>query len=354
VKVKDRYGDYGIIGFWMMDGIWVEPYLIHFVFSCRTLGMGVEQWVYEKLGRPRLDIVGEVVSSLEDVPTWINVTPTTVPEIGSKRTIENVRLRGGCELEVVKHFFSFQSRRVDSDFVFPRNGQVIWKSHSVTVFPQPALETPEGADAAKKVGFSKEDLTSNFFSDLEKGTCLILSNTADSQVTLYKHRKLDLVVPVKLFGLDATSFDESQLARYCLDNNMSATQAFDFRIAMLSLRDEFVPLAFDKFDFREMYNRIAAAVPLHSLLIFLLPLTYANNPDGGIIEYDQQKVVNEWLQDLSTRHVNVKAVDTANCVTSLTELKKFSHLHFSRDVYFRIYGRLVECYESWCLARNGR
>lgn len=309
--------------------------------------MGVEQWVYQKLGRPQLSIVGEVVSTLEDVPIWINVAPRTLAGTSSQRTIENVRLRGGCELEVMKHFFSFQSRSVDADFVFPRNGQVIWKSHSVTVFPQAVLETTDGLDAVRKVGFTKGDLTSNFFKDIEERSCLILSNSANSQVSLFKHRKLDLVVPVKLFGLDANSFDEGQLAQYCFDNRMSAQQAGDFRTAMLSLREEFVPLAFDQFNFPELYRRIATAVPLHSLLIFLLPLTYANNPDGGITEYDQQKVVNEWLRDLSTRHDNVRVVDTADCVTSLTELKKFSHLHFSRDVYFRIYNRLVECYESW-------
>ena len=31
-----------------------------FLFSCRTLGMGIEQYTYEKIGCPKLDIVGDV------------------------------------------------------------------------------------------------------------------------------------------------------------------------------------------------------------------------------------------------------------------------------------------------------
>lgn len=350
VKVKDRYGDYGVVGFWMMDGIWVEPYLIHFVFSCRTLGMGVEQWVYHRLGKPKVSIVGEVVSSLEVVPTWINLARTT-PGDNSETAIEHVRLRGGCELEVVKHFFSFRSSHVNSDFVFPRNGQVVWKSHSITIFPQPALETSAGLEAIHKIGFIKEDMTSAFLSDVEEGACLVLSNTADAQAAMFRHRKFDLVVPVKLFGLDVTSFDDAQLNQYCSDNNMDIGSAREFRNALIYLRENFVPIQFEEFDFKALYGRIADAMPLHSLLIFLLPVTYANSPDGGIIEYRQQKIVNRWLAELSARHENVKIVDTADCLTSLTELKKFSHLHFSRDVYFRMYNRLVDTYGMWRSSR---
>ncbi len=33
---------------------------MHFLFSCRVLNMGVEQWIYNRLGRPELTINGEV------------------------------------------------------------------------------------------------------------------------------------------------------------------------------------------------------------------------------------------------------------------------------------------------------
>ncbi len=51
VRAHDRYGDYGICGFYSLK----DGHLTDFVFSCRILHMGIEQWVYERLGRPQLD-----------------------------------------------------------------------------------------------------------------------------------------------------------------------------------------------------------------------------------------------------------------------------------------------------------
>ena len=42
VRVHDDFGDSGIVGFYALK----DCELIHFVFSCRIINMGVEQWVY--------------------------------------------------------------------------------------------------------------------------------------------------------------------------------------------------------------------------------------------------------------------------------------------------------------------
>lgn len=41
IMVRDNFGDYGIVGFYTLK----ENNLIHFVFSCRILGMGIEDAV---------------------------------------------------------------------------------------------------------------------------------------------------------------------------------------------------------------------------------------------------------------------------------------------------------------------
>lgn len=60
ITSKDKYGDYGIIGFYALRGDRLE----HFAFSCRTMGQRIEQWVYAQLGFPEVDIVGPVTSQL--------------------------------------------------------------------------------------------------------------------------------------------------------------------------------------------------------------------------------------------------------------------------------------------------
>lgn len=70
VWVSDRFGDYGMVGFYAVK----DGKAVHFLFSCRTIGMGIEQYVYQKLGCPEIDIVGEVISELgsSESLAWIN------------------------------------------------------------------------------------------------------------------------------------------------------------------------------------------------------------------------------------------------------------------------------------------
>ncbi|MDF3605470.1 HAD-IIIC family phosphatase [Paracoccus sp. DMF-8] len=74
VHVRDRYGDYGIVGFFCVRTKYSGNTAHHFAFSCRTLNMGVEQWVWAKLGRPEMKLVGPVASKLDTPATvdWIS------------------------------------------------------------------------------------------------------------------------------------------------------------------------------------------------------------------------------------------------------------------------------------------
>jgi hypothetical protein len=65
VHVRDRYGDYGIVGFFCVRTKFSGTTVHHFAFSCRTLNMGVEQWVWEHLGRPEFKVAGPVAGTLD-------------------------------------------------------------------------------------------------------------------------------------------------------------------------------------------------------------------------------------------------------------------------------------------------
>ena len=349
VRVSDRFGDHGIVGFWMMDGIWVEPYLIHFAFSCRTLGMGVEQWVYARLGRPKLAVAGEVVSSLDADPDWINADASDTPAAGDAvAPPARVRLRGGCELEVLRHFFAFAAPEVEGAFVFPLDGQTVWRSHAATLFPQPAARTPEGEAALAAIGFRPEDLEADFLAPAAAPTCLVLSNSADAPVPLFRHRTLDLCVPVKLFGIDVTApADADAIAGFCDANGLADARAERFGGWIRALQRDWAPVPFAEAELPALYERLAGAVPAGCLLVLVLPLTSAEAPGGGAVEVPDQDTVNGWLRDLAGRHRHVTVVDTAEVLRSRGELRKMSHLHFARDVYHRLYERIVAVHAEW-------
>lgn len=104
VTVTDDFGDYGIIGFFAKK----NDVLLHFVFSCRTLNMGVEQYVYCILDRPKIEIVPEVSSSLDlPFPQWINQVceKKRTETVEKKQKLDGkILIKGPCDME---QMFSF-------------------------------------------------------------------------------------------------------------------------------------------------------------------------------------------------------------------------------------------------------
>ena len=78
VTVRDNFGDYGIVGFYLIR----NGKCVHFLFSCRTIGQGVEQYVYSTLRWPELEVVGPVVNQVERIPApeWINQVTFWLPK----------------------------------------------------------------------------------------------------------------------------------------------------------------------------------------------------------------------------------------------------------------------------------
>lgn len=71
VRVIDDFCDNGIVGFYAKK----SNKLIHYVFSCRILNMGIEQWVYTRINEPELQIVGKVASQVEKgIPLYDYIT----------------------------------------------------------------------------------------------------------------------------------------------------------------------------------------------------------------------------------------------------------------------------------------
>ena len=103
VHVNDKFGDYGIVGFFAIKG----GKCIHYLFSCRTLGMRIEQYVYMKLKCPALEIVGDVVADLNhyELPVWINQNMVSLDEEGKKIINEKVLMKGPCDLEQTFSFY---------------------------------------------------------------------------------------------------------------------------------------------------------------------------------------------------------------------------------------------------------
>lgn len=119
VRVWDKYGDHGIIGCYAVE----NNHLIQFVFSCRILGLGVEQYVYYKLGYPEINIVPPCASELKkgEIPNWINQEKSVHNSKEDKAEDirkNNVLMYGGCSLRPI---WAYLESRLNVKFfeIFP-------------------------------------------------------------------------------------------------------------------------------------------------------------------------------------------------------------------------------------------
>ncbi|WP_458792924.1 hypothetical protein [Yoonia sp. MH D7] len=105
IEVQDRYGDYGVVGFFLVRTKFSGTTVHHLAFSCRTLNMGVEQWVWNYLDRPDFKIAGPVASDLSEpeVVDWIS--EVTDFDTGANQLEERrLCLVGGCDLLQVSFY----------------------------------------------------------------------------------------------------------------------------------------------------------------------------------------------------------------------------------------------------------
>ena len=118
VVCKDKFCDYGIVGFFAVDR--QKHCFEHFLFSCRTIGMGVEQFVYAQLGYPALTVIGDVVTKLEPngCPEWIRLSEIGLnteesQTIGSHRIL----MKGPCDVSQILPFFAADNL-FDTEFAY--------------------------------------------------------------------------------------------------------------------------------------------------------------------------------------------------------------------------------------------
>lgn len=129
VEVFDRYGQYGIVGFYAIRNGVAE----HFLFSCRTIGMGIEQFVYAELGYPELHVVGAVRNdvTMDAAPKWIalGAAEEKTPSNREDRSVSKRRvlISGGCDLEQMAAYLDSTGCHIDYKF----NIRAIRHDHTV-------------------------------------------------------------------------------------------------------------------------------------------------------------------------------------------------------------------------------
>ncbi|MBR3525449.1 MAG: HAD-IIIC family phosphatase [Lachnospiraceae bacterium] len=136
VSVRDKYGDYGKVGFYAMEK--EAPHtLIHFLFSCRVLGMGIEQYTYQKLGCPEILLSGSTAVKLkkDSLPDWIREEENTgiSEEKKQEEKKQRILLKGPCDIDGITPYLTDCGFQIDLETNFVDERGVIVAGSNNTI-----------------------------------------------------------------------------------------------------------------------------------------------------------------------------------------------------------------------------
>lgn len=160
VRVYDRFGDYGIVGVFAVKNKKVE----HFTFSCRILNLGIEQYIYQILNSPSIDIIGEVSSELNDKRKLEYITLIEENKIGiqkkesEKINSETILLRGGCDLEQVSYYLDNSEVKVIKEFNYNKNNTDIRRESIYILYQTVNLKEEEKKFLCDNLYFYDEEM----------------------------------------------------------------------------------------------------------------------------------------------------------------------------------------------------
>jgi FkbH-like protein len=338
IRVVDVYGDYGYCGFYRIDG----SMLLDFCFSCRILGMGLESWIYERLGRPEIEIAGEVVTDLTQLRKVDWITPriaTEAEDAQPVRFIPEVRLRGGCVLEPLAHYFRLVAGTLRTETNRARAPLFVHADSSAQLLPALGKMPPSFHRAVKRLGYAMEDFASRFLSPAPPGSILIYSAWADVSTPIYRHKAEGFAVPVDV-GIysDLTEITDAELAEAVAQ--MEADEAAKLKEIVATLRANFalepvLPVESAMAIMKTMFERI----PKGARLFVILPHELAKwdetvSPREEAIEY------NIAVRALARNYPSVTTIEMSGVVAGPQEIQTECDL-FDRAVYFRLFQQIM-------------
>lgn len=340
LRVTDRYGDHGFAGFYVISSS--HRRLIHFCFSCRILGMGIETWLYRRLGRPRLDVAGPVLSDPVGDGTaidWIgrvDVGAQAGSSLGERRRFERVAARGGCDMAALSHYFGLVAEDVIGEFNVGRFGFDARVDHSV--FLRYAVEglADECIAEAGKLGYRQQDFRSAYTDPANADALWLLSFWIDSIYALYRHKRLGFHLPFARpgesdHGRDARLAGLQDLPPHHRDDHVAAA------LATLKADYDYVGLIGEE-GFKDNLRHILAAAPPESRIVMLKRTEFVETPDAGRHVSHAAQNLNRWLDDVAQEFPRVMIADIG-AVLRPGEASEW--LHFDRMVYHRLFDAVM-------------
>lgn len=341
VQVQDKFGDYGITGFFAVK----ENRLLHFVFSCRTLNMGVEQYVYASLGSPELEVRGEVASDpAAFVPVWINRKDRkhTAENKGSLKSGGKILIKGLCDMQQIFSFIH-GGKQILTELVYVNDAGVSIESGCHTAHVVQSRTLP--ADAARHVidslPFGDRDMYTTAAYDPEV-SYFVLSLLTDANLGLYRERESGAVVA---FGEYTNDLTDETIWQELIDKKRFVANC-NFTVEHLAyIRDhyQFLGRATPEMTIRNLSDILEHLAPGAKLILLLgCEMPYEENTQEAYVDrHLYHRLLNDRVRDWARDNERVILLDINDYVQGQDDFTNNIN-HYTKQIYYKLSRKLIE------------
>ena len=341
ICVKDKFGDYGIVGFYCFNTR--EEKMEHFLFSCRILGMGVEQYIYEKLGFPHIDVKEPVTTKLikDKRTTWISEKYDEEILVDKKAgRLVRLLLKGPCDMSSIEPYLAGASVTTEFNYINSDGFVTTGQNHSMHIWESANLSKKEINDIVDEVPFIIDgDFETKLFS--KKYHVICYSLLMDLSAGLYRNKKSGAYISFssKNFPLTDPGFSQRFI------NKEIQGHGFDFTedvIREFAERWEFVGTTPIDLLLRNL-DYIYENAPGKPLIVLILGSEIEcekyNEEFAGLAEVYRE--VNPIIKDYALDHDRIRIIDPTEFISSQDDFEDCIN-HFSRNVYYEMAGKICE------------
>lgn len=359
VQVFDKYGDYGIVGFYSL----FQGKLDHFLFSCRSLGMGVEQFLFQMLGYPAFETVGDVTVPLVNSikVDWIEVDHDNK----SVETIKNydekvfkIIAKGPCDIEQTITYLEKKNKLITEFTYVGENGSSI-ESHNHTYG---ILGTKIFSPATKNkmiddlIFLDKNIFNTKLFT--EYFDVFVYGLHTDVNLGIYKRiNTLDEHVAFGECYFPLT--DEKNWDGYISGKIFNAGVKFHRNFLEKFSKDYEFQGRIESEIFRENLIKIRSFLPKETLMILIngSETPYLGNKSISYNErHLQHQKYNKILKEVACENINTFVVDVNKYINSQNHFTNNIN-HYSRQIYYNIareISDIVKKNKDYCVTHSGR
>jgi hypothetical protein len=354
VRVIDKYGDYGFVGFYLLHNRRSDPApglanqtLKHYCFSCRTLGMFVEQWLYDQLRRPQLTVVGEVLTDLSEERTidWIRLVESDSHETQPKpRIAPEIRITGGCEANSVAHYLGAYCDRAAVTGNFQAGPLFVRVNSCALLLSAVNHAGPLMEQELAPLGIPAPLLGTDYFRDAPEGTIFVFSGGLDAFGALgrVRHRLHGWEIHVTTGDTgDFISASEDEIDKLIMDAGTDEEKQ-QLEFVTRHIRENYKSVGADEtYSLDGAMLELVARVPQGCKLIILLDDERRRTKKGEIRIKPQRVSYNQRMQSFAAQFPFVATAWFRDAIENEDEILKGGN-HYARMVYWRVAERIIE------------